>query len=102
MNPRVYAELVTSSVFKKLPEDTHRFILSMLFGPRKTTSTGGTITSKGVALEVMSMEVLAAVPKTSRSPRPKPMPVREVPKLRKDKQKKPVLVRKSPRKHAAT
>ena len=61
MNPQVYTDLVTSSVFEKLLEDTQHFILSTMSRLGEITSTGGIITSKGAALEVMSMEVPAIV-----------------------------------------
>lgn len=83
MNPQVYTDLVTSSVFEKLLEDTQHFILSTMSRLGEITSTGGIITSKGAALEVMSMEVPAIVLMVPRWPRPKPTPVRKVPKPRK-------------------
>jgi len=71
-------------------------------GPAETASTRETVASEGVSPKVMSMEVLATVPMTLRSPRPKPMLMREVPKPKKDNQKKLMPVCESPRKHAPT
>ena len=68
----------------------------------ETTSTKGTIASEGDSLEVMSMEVLTAVPTTLRSHRLKPMLVREVPEPKRDKKKRSVSVRESLKNHAAT
>lgn len=85
MNPRVYANLVASSVFDKFPEETHQFIPSTMSGPGDTNSTGGAVTSEGAAPKVMSMKNPAAMPTAPRSPRPKPMMVREDPKPKKDK-----------------
>lgn len=70
-----------------MPELDQKLITYIMLGlcPTETASTGGTISSKGTALEVMSMEVSAAVPTTLRSPRLKPTLVREVPKPKKDK-----------------
>lgn len=47
----------------------------------------------------MPVELPVEVPKSPRTPRPRPMPTQGGPKLKKDKQKMEPLVRASPRKH---
>lgn len=85
MNRKFSEDLVTSSVFNSLPEETQQFIRSTMSGPGETASTGGTIASKGAALEVVSMEVLTPVPTVLRFPRQKHTPVHETHTLMKYK-----------------
>lgn len=102
MNPQGLEDLVTSSVFERLPKDTQQFILNAMSGLGEIASTEGTIASTGAVLEVISMETPASMPTTSRSPRLKPTPVRENPKPKKENKKRPILVCESPRKHFST
>lgn len=102
MNPQVFADLVASSVFDRLPKDTQQFILNTMSGPGKTKITGGTISSEGASPEVVSIEAPTTMPTAPRSPRPKPTLVREAPKPKKDKEKRPMLLHESKRKHSAT
>lgn len=83
-------------------ESDQYFINNVMSAPDETASTGGNVASKGVAPEVVSMEVPAAIPKVPRSPRPKPTLSREAPKPKMDKQKKTFPMRESLSKHAAT
>lgn len=68
-----------------MSDPDQNLINNFIFAPVKTTSTGGTISSKGVSPQVMSMEVPAIVSKELRFPSPKPTPTREVPKIKNDK-----------------
>ena len=104
MNCEFFKYLIASPMFDNFLELDMKFISDIMSGPcpAKTASTGGTIASEGVALDVVSMEALAPVPTILRSPRSKPTLVREVPKPKKDKKNKPMPVHKSSRKHAAT
>lgn len=88
MNCELFQDLLVSSVFDRLPEETQFLINNFMSAPTETASTRGAITSEGVDPEVMSMEVPTAVPKAPRSPRPKPMLPREVPKTKKDEHNK--------------
>ena len=80
-------------------ESDQNFINIIMSAPAKTTGTGGFVTSKGAAPEVASVEVLAEVPKSPRSPRLRPTSTTEGPKTKKYKQRVAQLVRESPRKH---
>lgn len=102
MNPQFFAYLVISSMFHTLPKDTQQFILSAMSEPSETASNGGTISSQGMASEVVSMEAPAPVPTAPRLPRSKYTPVRENSKPKKDKQKRPMPVCESLRKHSTT
>ena len=65
--------------FSKLSELNHKFILETMSGPSpaETVTIRGDVAFEGVARKVVSMEDLALVPMTLRSPRPKPKPIRE-------------------------
>ena len=67
-----------SPVFAMLPTIKQKFILNKMFvpSPSENVSTGD-VASNTVASEVVSMEALAIVPTTPRSPRPKHTPTRE-------------------------
>lgn len=99
MNSAFFEDLVASSVFDRLPEETQQLIHSFMSTLVETASVGGSIASEGATPKVVSMEVPIAVPKLARSPRPKPTSASEVPKLTKDKQRKTLSVCESPRKH---
>ena len=71
MNPQVFADLVVSSAFDKLPEDTQWFIFSTIFGLGKTVSIGEVVALDGATQEIMSREAPATMHMTPRSPRPK-------------------------------
>lgn len=88
MNHKFFENLVASSVFDRLLEVTQQLINNVMSSHVETASARGSIASLGATPEVVNMEAPAAVPKSSRSPRPKPTPVREVPKTNKCKQKK--------------
>ena len=68
-----------SSVFAKLPKINQKLILEQMSTPSpvETVSTDD-VASSTATLEVVSMEALAIMPMTSRSPRPKPTPTREI------------------------
>lgn len=102
MNHVFFEDLVASSVFERLCEETHHLINSFMSTPAETASAKGSIAFEGASLEVVSMEVPAAVLKSPRSPRPKLALARDVPNLKKHKQKKMLLVHQSLRKHLAT
>lgn len=79
MNRSYWEDLVVSLAFAKLFELNQKFILEKMLvpSPTETVSTGVDVSSKGVAPEVVSMEALAPVPTTSRSPRSNPTHSRE-------------------------
>jgi len=65
----------------------------------ETVSVGGSMASEGDAHEVVHVEVLAKVPKSSSSPRSRPTTIKEGHKTNNDKYKATQSVRESPRKH---
>jgi len=76
-------------MFSKLSKLNQKFILEKMLrpSPAKTVTTDGDVSFKGVAPKVVSMEALAPIPMTPRSPKTKPTLARETQifKLKKDK-----------------
>lgn len=95
----VFKDFVANSVFDKLPKETQELLNRLMLEPMETTSDGGSMASEGASLEVVSVEVLVAVPKSPRSPRLKCMLEGEASKMKKDKQKAIQLTCESLRKH---
>lgn len=99
MNHEYFEALIVSSTFEKLPKETQELLSSIMSVLAETVSAGEAMAVEGAALEITSVEVPTEVPKSPRSPRPRPMPNKEGPKTKKDKHKPTPLVRASPRKH---
>lgn len=72
MNPAIFEDLVASSVFDKLPKETHELLNSLMLVPIEVASAGGYMASKGASPEVISVEVPTTVRKSARSHRPNP------------------------------
>jgi len=87
MNTESFEALVASSMFDILHKVTQELLTSLMSAPVETTSAGGSMASKGADPKVVSVKVPAEVPKSPRSPRPRPTPLKEGPKTKKDKQK---------------
>ena len=84
----LFANFLASPMSEQYFESAQNLINIVISAQPETASTGGTVTSEGVAPKVVSMEVPAPVPNASRLPRPKPTPSREVPKWKKYKKNK--------------
>lgn len=78
---------MASSVFDTLPKETQELLNSLMSTPVETTSAGESMAFEGDAPEVRSVEVPVDVPKSLRSPRPRPTSTRDGSNTKKDKQK---------------
>jgi len=94
MNCEFLEALIVSSAFEELPRERQELLNSIMSTPIEAMDTK-VVTTEGVVSEVVSkaegatpevVEVLAKVPKSPQTPRPKPTPTMECEKGKKGKQ----------------
>jgi len=64
VNPELFEDLIASFVFERSLKETQNFINNFMSALTETTSTRGAVASEGDSPELVSMEILAIVPKS--------------------------------------